>query len=86
MHGKGLKYEPENKESLRKKEVAEVLGKRYCIVYFHFDSFNISEKYSKRLDRVGEQVRELGDGNFKEIMVAGQPCKLWPSSNNSVFH
>lgn len=82
MYGKGLSYSPDNEESRKNKEEAESRARRYMLIYFDFDSFTIPDRYLKRLDVVGEVMKEHGSDSFLEIRVTGHTCSMGPSEHN----
>ena len=82
MYGKGLRYRPEDEESLEKKEEAEARAKRHMVIYFDFDSFTIPDRYLKRLDVVGKATKEPGSDRLEEIRVIGHTCSLGPRAYN----
>ncbi|MFH1077426.1 MAG: OmpA family protein [Pseudomonadota bacterium] len=82
MYGKGLSYSPEDEESRKNKKVAETRARRYMIIYFDFNSFTIPDRYLKRLDVVGEVIKEYGSDSFLEIMVTGHTCSMGASEYN----
>ena len=81
MYGKGLSYSPDE-GSRKNKEEAESRDRRYMIIYFDFDSFTIPDRYLKRLDVVGDVIKEYGSDSFLEIMVTGHTCSMGASKYN----
>jgi len=82
MYGKGLRYSPEDKESCLKKEQAEAKSRHHMIIYFDLDSSTIPDRYLKRLDVVGEVMKEHDSDSFLEISIIGHTCSMGPSEYN----
>lgn len=82
MYGKGLKYRSEDEESIQRKEQAETMAKGYMVIYFDFDSFRIPDRYLKRLDAVGKDIKERGIDGLLAIKVIGHTCDLGPRAYN----
>lgn len=76
MYGKGLRHRPEDEESRKNKEEAELRARRCMVIYFDFDSSMIPDRYLKRLDLVAEAIKENGLNNLEEILVIGHTCDL----------
>ena len=76
MYEKGLKYRPEDQESSKRREEALDGAKKYIVIYFDFDSFEIPFRYVKRLDAVCAAIKKRAIDGVKEIMVIGHTCSL----------
>ena len=77
-----MSYSPEDEESRKNKKEAESRARRYMLIYFDFDSFTIPDRYLKRLDVVGEVMKEHGSDSFLEIRVTGHTCSMGASEYN----
>ncbi len=82
MYEKGLKYRPEDKESLERKEEAVSRARTNMVIYFDFDSFSIAERYFKRLDQVDKTIKDHGIDALSDISIIGHSCNLGPSAYN----
>ena len=82
MYAKGLRYRPEDEESVKKKGAALEGGKKYIIIYFDFDSSKIPFRYLKRLDAMCAAIKKQGINGLKEIRVIGHACSLGARAYN----
>ena len=61
MHGKWLSYRPDDEEcSQRIKEAEANKASRYTIIYSDFGSSRIPDRCLKRLDVVGDLIKQRG--------------------------
>jgi len=82
MYEKGLRYRPEDEESVKRREEALEKTKKHIIIYFDFDSSRIPFRYLKRLDRLCAAIKKQGIDGVEEIRVIGHSCSLGPPAYN----
>ena len=82
MYEKGLRYRPEDEESVKRREEAMERARKHIIIYFDFDSFKIPFRYLKRLDALCAATKKRGIDGLKEIRVIGHACSLGANAYN----
>jgi outer membrane protein OmpA-like peptidoglycan-associated protein len=83
MYDKGLRYAPDDHESQKRKEEAEARAKKFMIIYFDFDSFEIPNRYATRLRLVCKAIEENGIQDLLHIKITGHTCDIGPRSYNN---
>jgi len=79
MYGKGLRYKPDDKESIEKRNIAKERFKKKMIVYFDFDSAKISLYCKYRLDLICKALRNKFNGRIK---IIGYTCDIGSKAYN----
>jgi outer membrane protein OmpA-like peptidoglycan-associated protein len=80
MYNRGLKYDQMDKEALEKRDLAKGEFEKKMIIYFDFDSADISRHYNQRLDVIGEAIR--AHGRSTGVKVIGHTCDIGPQAYN----
>lgn len=80
MYKKGLRYNPDDEEYLKKLKEVEIEFKKNIIIYFDFNSYKLSDHYIYRLQLIGESIK--GNSGKTKVMVIGHTCNLGPKWYN----
>jgi len=81
MYTKGLKYKPEDRETLHNIEIAEKGFKNRMIIYFDFDSSQIPYQYHYRLELIASSFQADSRSNGK-IKIDGHTCSTGSEGHN----
>lgn len=81
MYSKGLKYQEDDKKTLENTERAKEGFKEKMLIYFDFDSTEISDNYLYRLQLIGKSTQD-DDLKEKKITIKGHTDSTGPEVYN----